>query len=283
MKPDRSNYEIWLIDWLDGKLDDEQAGMLMAFLDENPDIKEEAETLSYTRLSPNKDISFKKDLLIKDVGDIPRSQIEYLSVAYLENDLPASQIKELEENLSENEENKKVFDAIQRTRLKAPETAFRYKNLLKRETMGRKILRLTITGLSAAAAVALLIVSIITIPPLINRDNEEMALNLSVDTLLIQRGTSITSPENINDINQQPAYLSQIDFQPVTSAAEQEEILKISQNPVPVDSTVLYAETIELPVAEIPYYLVPEIIKEMPSASLISLKIDVSDNTDYDY
>lgn len=276
MKPDRSNYEIWLIDWLDGKLDDEQVEMLMAFLNENPDLKEEADSLAITQLRPQKETSFKKDLLKKDPADLPPSQIEYLSVACLENDLSASHKKELWENLSQNKDNRKIFDAIQRTKLKAPETAFRYKNMLKKETRGRRILRLTITGLSAAAAVALLVISFITIPPLLNRDNEEMALNLSVDTLLIQRGTAIISPEYITGIKQQSEKLIQTPFQQAIAAGEQEEIPEISRDPLPVDSPVF-------PVAEIPDYLVPEITKEIPSATLISLRIDVSDNIDYDY
>lgn len=283
MKPDRSNYEIWLIDWLDGKLDDEQVEMLMDFLNENPDLKEEADSLAITQLRPQKGKSFKKDLIKKDPADLHPSQIEYLSVAYLENDLTASHIKELEDNLSDNEENRKVFDAIQRIRLKPPEIAFIHKNLLKKETRRRKILRLTITGLSAAAAVALLIISFITIPPFLNRDNEDMALNLSVDTILIQRGTSIISPENVTGITLQPEKLIQTPSQQVIAAGEQEQIIETSGDPVPVDSTVLYAENTEFPVAEIPDYLVPEITMEMPSATLISLRINVGDNTDYDY
>jgi hypothetical protein len=46
MKPDRTSYEIWLVDYLDGNLDSGQAGLLMAFIEENPDIKEEFEGLS---------------------------------------------------------------------------------------------------------------------------------------------------------------------------------------------------------------------------------------------
>ena len=283
MKPDRSNYEIWLIDWLDGKLDDKQVEMLMAFLNENPDLKEEADSLAITQLKPQKESSFKKDMLKKDPADLPPSQIEYLSVAYLENDLSASHIKELEDNLSQNKDNRRIFDAIQRTRLKAPEIAFRQKNLLKKETRGKRILRLTITGFSAAAAVALLIVSFISIPPLLNRDNEEMALNLSYDTLLIQRGKSIISPENVTGIKQQPEKLIQTPSQQVIVSGEQAQIINTSQNPVPVDSTVLYADNTVFPVAEIPDYLVPEITREIPAATLISLRINVSDNNDYDY
>ena len=46
MKPDRANYETWLIDYLDGNLEDSAIEALFAFLDENPDLKEEFHQLS---------------------------------------------------------------------------------------------------------------------------------------------------------------------------------------------------------------------------------------------
>jgi hypothetical protein len=41
MEINRSNYEIWLIDWLDRNLSDLQVEQLQLFLIENPDLKEE--------------------------------------------------------------------------------------------------------------------------------------------------------------------------------------------------------------------------------------------------
>ena len=53
MQIDRSNYEIWLIDWLDGNLNDIQAEELQLFLAENPDLKEEFDELAMFRLNPS--------------------------------------------------------------------------------------------------------------------------------------------------------------------------------------------------------------------------------------
>ncbi len=283
MKPDRSNYEIWLIDWLDGKLDNEQVELLMAFIDENPDLKEEADSLAITLLSPQKGKSFKKDLLKKVPADLPPSQIEYLSVAYLENDLSASHIKELKENLSQNKENKRVFDAIQKTRLKAPGIAYKHKKLLKKETRERKILRLTFTGLSAAAAVALLIVSFITLPPLLNRNSEKMAINITTDTISIQRGVPIVTHEIVSSVKQQPVSTVQTASPSEIPVREPEEIIISSAENIPVDSTVIPIRDTEYLTAEIPDYLIAEITKEMPAASLVKLNINVRDYNDYDY
>ena len=44
-KPDRSDYEIWFTDWLDGTLDEEKTIALMIFLGENPDLRESSKAL----------------------------------------------------------------------------------------------------------------------------------------------------------------------------------------------------------------------------------------------
>ena len=41
MQIDRSNYEIWFTDWLDGNLNSLQVEQLKLFLDQNPDLREE--------------------------------------------------------------------------------------------------------------------------------------------------------------------------------------------------------------------------------------------------
>ena len=66
MKPDRSNYEIWLIDWLDGTLTAQQTDELMAFLSENPDVREEADSLMLARIVPAND-SFPGRKTCKDL------------------------------------------------------------------------------------------------------------------------------------------------------------------------------------------------------------------------
>jgi hypothetical protein len=69
MKPDRTNYEIWLVDYLDGILNDEQAGQLLSFLDDNPDIKEEFDGLSAIPL-PFSEVSFgNKNSLKRSAAD----------------------------------------------------------------------------------------------------------------------------------------------------------------------------------------------------------------------
>ena len=97
MEIDRSNYEIWFIDWMDGNLNPHQEKILRQFLIENPDLREEFTDLSPECTIPSKVIFKHKEQLKKSPADITKSQFEYLCVAYLENDLSPEQQNELTE------------------------------------------------------------------------------------------------------------------------------------------------------------------------------------------
>jgi hypothetical protein len=173
MRPDRSNYEIWIIDWLDGKLDPAATEILMAFLEANPDLKEEAESLSLSHLGIVKTIFPAKEDLKKTVSDLPKSQIEFLSVAYLENDITPGQMSDLEQSFDLNRENKREFDIIQKIRLIPPELTFKNKYLLKKQNPGVKVFRLASIALSAAASIAVLIISYVFLQRYLSQKNNE--------------------------------------------------------------------------------------------------------------
>jgi hypothetical protein len=177
MTPDRTNYEIWLIDYLDGNLDPRQVEQLMAFLNENPDIKEEFREMSNYSIRPG-DIFFRnKSSLKKSVSDISESQFEYLCIAASENDLSAAQTDELNEMIAESPEKRKTHELFQKLKLIAPEVEFRNKSKLRKLTAGQRIVRISVIGLSAAATVSLMI-SILN-PPLKNNTGKEFGLAIS--------------------------------------------------------------------------------------------------------
>jgi hypothetical protein len=171
MKPDRSNYEIWLIDWSEGKLSDQEIELLQSFLDENPDLKREAEGMSFPILSPPENYFNKKEKLKKSPEDFDIPQIEYLSVGWLEKDLSPEQAAELKQSISRNNKNKVLFDSIQKIKLKPVPGEYKYKKLLKKRSTGAKILRLSVVGLSTAATIAILVLSILFIPRYFRENN----------------------------------------------------------------------------------------------------------------
>lgn len=153
MRPDRTNYEIWLIDYLDGNLDRESSELLMTFLEENPDIREELDDLVSYKIDPGT-VSFNnKETLKKSASDLNESQFELLCVAGAENDLSDDQAAELNEVISSSPEKRKTFELINELKLKPPREEFRYKYKLRKLTLAQKVVRISMIGLSAAASI----------------------------------------------------------------------------------------------------------------------------------
>jgi hypothetical protein len=175
MDINRSNYEIWFTDWLDGNLNSLQKEELSGFLDLNPDLKEELNDLTKISLSvPGYSFHSKEDLK-KSPEEISVSQFEYLSAAYLENDLTETHKSEIAGIIEKDSEKKKIFELINKTRLTPPDIVFRNKKRLLKITPAQKIFRLSLIGLSAAAAVILIFVTYFSSPANINIINTKEA------------------------------------------------------------------------------------------------------------
>ncbi|MGD0342882.1 MAG: hypothetical protein ABSA76_14360 [Bacteroidales bacterium] len=176
MKPDRSNYETWLIDWLDGLLTVQQTEELMAFLDDNPDIREEADSFMLARISPSNDSFAGKEKLLRSVSDIAASQAEYFSAAYLEGDLSAEQKADLQQNIERNPDNRIIFNTIQKIKLIPPVVHYRNKSSLKRITISGRIARISVAVLSAAAFVVFIIFNHMFVPRPVDNNNAAVAV-----------------------------------------------------------------------------------------------------------
>jgi hypothetical protein len=143
---------------------------------------DEDEFMASARLEPDK-ISFPgKDKLRKSAADLTDTQLEYLSISCLEKDISPEQLQELEINLQENSESRAIFDTIQKTKLVPPAFVLKNKGSLKRLSAGQKAFRIVTAGLSAAAAIVILILSYIFVPDLINGRNNQTASGIIKDT-----------------------------------------------------------------------------------------------------
>lgn len=182
MQIDRSNYEIWIIDWLDGNLSDHQAEELKMFLDENPDIREEFEELSPFRLKPLQESFLNKSVLKKGASDLSVSQFEYLCAAYLEDDLTEDQKAELLQIIGNDSEKKRSFGLIRKARLTPQKVNFAHKKQLIKLTPVQKVVRMSVIGLSAAATVALIITAWLLIPRNITEKTNISSQNTRSDT-----------------------------------------------------------------------------------------------------
>ena len=165
MKPDRSDYEIWFTDWLDGKLSHEQAEIFIAFLKQNPDLSDELNDLKLVRLEPPEITFSGKDNLRRSPENHSDEQFDNLCIACLENDLTTREQEELDHIVSLDENKRKNYELIKKLKLKPAAVVFRGKGSVKKLTAGRRIFRYSLAGLSMAAALALLVTFYFYIKP----------------------------------------------------------------------------------------------------------------------
>jgi len=262
MKPDRSNYEIWIIDWLDGKLDESATGLLMAFLGENPDLRKEADSLLHSLITSGNAIYPDKEDLKKNISEFPLSQVEYLSVAYLENEISPEQMSDLEQALQLDQKNRIAFDNIQRIKLTPPPVSFKNKNDLKKQTTVSRVFRLASVWMSAAAVIALLIYSSVLIQRYYSSRNDQseqiIASGPVPESPFIVRTMTFTAPpeEPLNILNK-----TEMDV--LTQTHSENEIIQ-SALTVFADTSVIAERPVVEGIQGITVFPVPGITTELP-------------------
>ncbi|NMC37722.1 MAG: hypothetical protein GYA41_05315 [Bacteroidales bacterium] len=190
IKPDRSDYELWLTDWLDGKLSREQAETLIAFLKQNPDLDEELNDLELVKLEPP-EINFPgKSILGRSPESLSDEQFDNLCIASLENDLTTTGQEELDYIVSIDENKRKNYELVKKLKLKPSDVIFRGKESVKKLTAVQKIFKYSLAGLSMAATLALLITLYLFIKPA-GRESLTSG-SFTSDTLLIELRKGIT-------------------------------------------------------------------------------------------
>ncbi|AHW61768.1 hypothetical protein SAMN05444285_103141 [Draconibacterium orientale] len=160
----RTNYEAYFIDYLEGNLAEGMIDSFIAFLKANPDLKQELELYEPISLEPEK-VSFnKKSELYKSKFD-NNEAFDNAAIALLEGDLNEPEKQEFETYLASHPEKEKEATAFQNTKLKADESiVFADKKKLYKKAPGKTILLWT----SRVAAVLILGFVVFN---LVNRNN----------------------------------------------------------------------------------------------------------------
>ncbi len=158
----RDTYEIYIIDYYDGKLKESEISDLMAFLSNNQDLKAEFDLFDNSPIEHSNIVFQDKESLKKTI--ILPNEISYeeeLVIRKIEGDLNFTENNELQKKIQKNPELQKAQKSYFFTKLK-PDFSIRYKNKrqLKKIFIGKE---LTYWLMSSAAAVAILFVSVWTI------------------------------------------------------------------------------------------------------------------------
>ncbi|MFC2096541.1 hypothetical protein ACFLQ3_02450 [Bacteroidota bacterium] len=162
----RNNYEEYFIDFIEGNLSPSDEDLLMSFLNQNPDLKEEldfikeAPVLSDCNSYENKAILKKRGLL----SEFTTNNFDELCIARIENDLSKKEVADFDKYLDQNKQKQREFSLYILTKFEVDySVALENKDFLKKKTK-KFIFRKNYALISAAASVVVLIALYIFIP-----------------------------------------------------------------------------------------------------------------------
>jgi len=163
----RENYELFVLDFLDGKLSPGDSELFARFLNDHPDILEEVMNIEQMRLLPG-DISYpdkdllKKSSIVESVNVSPTEFSNYC-IAYVENDLSSSEKKNFEGYLEKHSHKREELESFRKVYLK-PDMSIEFtsKSKLKKLTISQR--RIRIISLFSSSAAILILVMILVKP-----------------------------------------------------------------------------------------------------------------------
>lgn len=133
-KINRNNYELFFVDYFDGKLNHHQVADLMLFLAQNPDLDKEFNEYRHITLE-SENISFNdKNSLLKDENSITGSISDDTLISLLENDLQPKDKYLLTQEINNNTDLAKDYKLYSLTKL-TPDYSIKYqdKDALKKQ------------------------------------------------------------------------------------------------------------------------------------------------------
>lgn len=156
MEINHNNYEVYIIDYLDNKLDALQTAELLLFLENNPGLKEDVDSLRDLAVEPGENEVFGfKELLIqppdKDAVNLSIENYSHYFIAGIENDLTPEGMSSLKKFLAEHKELVPEYNLFAACRLKPDKkVTFPQPEKLKIKTKSVFIRYYLATGIAAS-------------------------------------------------------------------------------------------------------------------------------------
>ncbi|UYQ92987.1 hypothetical protein MKQ68_23180 [Chitinophaga horti] len=155
-----SNYEEYLLSYIDGELAGNELAALKAFLERHPAIKQELTLLESTRLKPEESgFSFGNKAMLYRGGPVNMGNYETYLLSYIDNELSPEDRQLFEQFVRQHPQVKQEMLLWNATR-QHPDTSIVFENkaLLYRQTTRTRTLRPVYWWSAAAAIVAGLLV-----------------------------------------------------------------------------------------------------------------------------
>jgi hypothetical protein len=243
MKIDRNNYEVFIIDFFDGKLNAEATSALMLFLDENLDLKEEFELFKQPLPKPEQIVFEKKEKLkkqaVKAVAEINENNYENYFIAFYEGDLHQEEKTDLEIFLGLNEFLREEFQLFEKLSLQADTSIiFPDKKVLKKKPE----LRIVYYAVSVAA-IALLFFSIY---PLFKTESPSTPIFERTQLSSMQKTDPV---KNISETVEANIYISENKIKPIELV--EGYTAQIENTVEPENNELASIEIKEIPIEEI--------------------------------
>ncbi len=141
MQIDRTNYEIYFLDYIDGNLSVDLIDQFLDFLERNQDLKEELESVLKSPVTlPNEKIMFedKKGLLKNELTGT--SGFDYQAIALMEGDLNEEEEMLFKQELHIDPHKQNAFNLIKTLRLRPQQDiTFPHKDMLLKENGKRNL------------------------------------------------------------------------------------------------------------------------------------------------
>ena len=235
MEINRNNYEIFFMDYLDGKLEGKEIDRFLDFIEQNPDLKEELKGIGELQLPAGQETFSNKKSLYKTEKQKGQTE-KFTAVAYMEGDLSPLETKLFLKRLEFHPEQEKELELLLKTRLQADETiVFPGKNKLYRQTPTRRLVYWT----TRVAAILLLAFAFWTV---FNFDKEKGHVN-NTKVLAEKNEMPVTQPAKIQPEKQELNILGKAEKK--TAAIEEAEILVARNTVVPEPETPSFRRTNE--------------------------------------
>lgn len=149
-----SNYESYLLSYIDGELNETEQAALELFLQKHPQFRQELELLEGTKLTPDTHVVFDNKAALYKTAAV---DYEVLMLGYIDGELTATEEATLQEYLQQHPAAQRELALLQATKL-TPDTTlvFTDKASLYRSSERRvaPVYRRMIWGAAAAAVVA---------------------------------------------------------------------------------------------------------------------------------
>jgi len=184
MPINRTNYESYFLDFLEGRLPEREVDELMAFLKINPDLEDSLISFDNYTIESKGDVAIDKQFLFKSLENfetINESNFDEFCIAWYENELSENSSGAFSEYLIANPAKTKDFEAYGKAFLKPDlNIRFPHKSRLKKYAVSR-IYRLSYLATAVAAA----IIIFFYLFPINNNSYQKTAPEIAVNSPVI--------------------------------------------------------------------------------------------------